>query len=127
MGGGFVMPGKGDGCMLPVYINGERVGELTAAPQGRFWRVRLRMEDIGRVARLSVYGGGRSAYLGIPEPDGRGAMTLERTVRTWPEGAEYCAEREAEPEPEKPPERAEVRPEKPPRHVVWMGGRAYYF
>ncbi len=113
--------------MLPVYISGERVGELTAAPQGRFWRVRLRMKDIGRVARLAVYGGGRSVYLGIPEPDGCGYMTLERTLRALPERAEYCAERETEAKPEKPPERDETQAEKAPRHVVWMGGRAYYF
>lgn len=111
---------------LPVYQNGERVGEAELVQQGQLWRARVQMADIGRVTRLSLYGRGESVYLGIPEPDGRGGMALERTLRAVPEGAEYAAERERMPEPET---RSIASPEKTaaPRHVVWLGGRAYYF
>ncbi len=113
--------------MLPVYIDGKCVGQLALTPQGRVWRAQLRMQDIARVARLSLYGRSGCVYLGIPEPDGRGGMTLERTLRALPEGVQYCAEREAERQMEQKPEEAGPPPEKPPRHVVWMGGRPYYF
>ena len=121
---------------LPIFIDGKRTGTLSLSQQGRFWRAEAQLGDLGRVARLSVYGRGGSVYLGIPEPDGRGAMRLSRTLRTLPEGAEYCAEREAggarretsakEPEPEPEPTGA-PKAEKTARHVVWMGGRPYYF
>ena len=121
---------------LPIFIDGKRTGTLSLSQQGRFWRAEAQLGDLGRVARLSVYGRGGSVYLGIPEPDGRGAMRLSRTLRALPEGAEYCAEREAggarretsakEPEPEPEPPRA-PKAEKTARHVVWMGGRPYYF
>lgn len=111
---------------LPVYINAERVGDVTVAPQGRVWRARVHMADVGRVVRLALYGRGGSAYLGIPEPDGRGGMSLERVLRTLPEGAEYAAERENSSPPEKPPD-APAQKTAAPRHVVWMGGRPYYF
>lgn len=110
---------------LPILIEGTRRGTLMLTRAGRFWRAEALLDDIGRVARLSVYGSGGSVYLGIPEPDGRGRMQLTRTLRSLPEAASYCAERDTE---KKAPEKAP--PEQPvsaPRHVVWMGGRPYYF
>lgn len=109
---------------LPVYISSERAGEVTVTPQGRVWRARVQMADIGRVVRLSLYGRGGSVYLGIPEPDGRGGMSLERVLRTLPEGAEYAAENALPPEKQTS---GSAKKTDAPRHVVWMGGRAYYF
>lgn len=110
--------------MLPVYIDGRTVGQLELRRQESGVTARVHMEDVGRVVRLNVYGDGASAYLGIPEPDGRGGMTLECKLRSVPEGVRCAAERETP--PETPPERP-ARADAPPRHVVWMGGRAYYF
>lgn len=109
---------------LPVFINAARVGEVTVAPQGRVWRAQVQMADVGRVVRLTLYGRGGGVYLGIPEPDGRGGMSLTRVLRALPEGAEYAAEN-ASP-PEKQPDAPEMTTAAP-RHVVWMGGRPYYF
>lgn len=111
---------------LPVYINAARVGDVTVTPQGRAWRAQVQMADVGRVVRLALYGRGGGVYLGIPEPDGRGGMSLTRVLRTLPEGAEYAAERDNASPPEKPPDAPEQK-SAAPRHVVWMGGRPYYF
>lgn len=110
---------------LPILIDGTRRGTLTLTRAGRFWSAEARLDDLGRVARLSVYGREGSVYLGIPEPDGHGGMQLTRTLRSLPEAASYCAERDRE---EKAPENVTPRqPATTPRHVVWMGGRPYYF
>ena len=48
---------------LPIFIDGKRTGTLSLSQQGRFWRAEAQLGDLGRVARLSVYGRGGSVYL----------------------------------------------------------------
>ena len=92
--------------LLPIYIDGNQEGTLTVERQGALTVMRADMRDVGRVVRLSVYGE-KSGYLGVPEPqDGR--LRLTRGVQP------------SVPEPPK-----EGPGEK--RHVLWMGGKPYYF
>ncbi len=112
---------------LPILIDGTRRGTLALTRAGRFWRAEARLDDIGRVARLSVYGNGSSVYLGIPEPDGHGMMQLARTLRSLPEAASYCAEPDMDIGNKAPQNTPPEQPVSAPRHVVWMGGRPYYF
>lgn len=114
---------------LPIYIDGERVGNLTLRRQGNQIRAEARLRDMGRVLRLSIYG--RDAvYLGIPEPRD-GGMYLCRMLRRVPEGARYCAERPMEEETKKPAPEKEPEPAATPvqrrLHVVWRGGKPHYF
>lgn len=108
---------------LPIIIEGEQAGVLGLCRQGRGFRAEVKMKDIGRVARLSVYGKG-SVYLGIPEPR-EGVMTLSKTLPALPPEPRYCAERPVEREPAAPA--AKEEPPERKRHRIWRGGKPYYF
>ncbi len=116
--------------LLPIYIDGVQEGTLTVERQGALTVMRADMRDVGRVVRLSVFGE-KSGYLGVPEPqEGRLRLTRRFTnldMLRLPARIEYAAEG---PLPGKnvrpaPPKEPETREEK--RHVLWMGGKPYYF
>ena len=121
MNGGFDM-------QLPIYIDGAEEGTLTVERQGAMTVMRADMRDVGRVVRLSVYGE-KAGYLGVPEPD-KGRLRLTRRFTNldmlrFPQRIEYAADRPLDgrtPPPEKKPEAPA-----PKRHVLWMGGKPYYF
>ena len=62
------------GERYPVRIDGETAGELAVEREGLWTVFSLRCRDPGRLLRLSVYGGGREGYLGVPAPEA-GAMS----------------------------------------------------
>lgn len=104
---------------IPIYIDGERVGILTAELSGGGAELTARMRDVGSVVRLTVFGE-RTFYLGVPEPEG-GEMILTRRLnrgqaRAFPAKPRGCARTEEElPGPESP------------AHRLWLGGRPYFF
>ncbi len=121
---------------IPILIDGAEAGTLTLTQEENGWTARAKLRDIGRVARLTLYGAGGSTYLGIPEPE-NGAMTLSKRLPALHFLPEYCAETEcrteeklpAPPVEELPPEPVDEAPETEQRIKcrVWLGGRPYYF
>ena len=115
---------------LPIYIDGIEEGVLTVERQGAMTVMRADLRDVGRMVRLSVYGE-KAGYLGVPAPE-QGRLRLTRRFTNldmlyFPQRIEYAADRPLEGRP------APVQPEKTPedqsvrRHVLWMGGKPYYF
>lgn len=109
---------------IPIYDRGRQIGRLTAEKRGAFTVFTGDMEDVGRVLRLKVFGDGEW-YLGIPEPE-EGRLRLcrrvgEREMKSFPSAPEYCAEEE------RPETAAPTEERRPVRHVIWHGGRPYFF
>ena len=115
---------------IPVYIDGKQEGTLTIEHEDAATVMDARLRDVGRVVRLTVFGDGEG-YLGIPEPEEAGQLRLVRRLsandmRAFPTAPEYAADRrltagkKLDPAP-KP------QPEKSGRHVIWHGGKPYYF
>ncbi len=113
---------------IPVYIDGKQEGTLTIERQGMTTVMDARLRDVGRVVRLTVFGE-REGYLGVPEPED-GQLRLVRRLspidmRRFPSAPEYAADcrirKDAAPqrEPEKRPAAG--------RHVIWHGGKPYFF
>ena len=103
---------------IPVYIDGRRAGTASVSVQKGETVVSAQLSDPGRVVRLTLYGEGEEAYLGIPEPAG-GYLRLEKrfsgeATRGLPKNPAYAAEH-----------RLETKPAK--AHVLWHGGRPHYF
>lgn len=116
--------------LLPIYIDGNQEGTLTVERQGALTVMRADMRDVGRVVRLSVYGE-KSGYLGVPEPsEGRLRLTRRFTnldMLRFPARIEYAAERPLPGKNIRPAEPKEPEPQGEKRHVLWMGGKPYYF
>ena len=119
---------------LPIYIDGKQEGELTVDRQGAATVMQADMRNVGRVVRLTVYGE-RAGYLGVPEPeDGRLRLTRRLSpmeMARFPQHPQYAAEKPM-PGRKQPGEQPETSPQKSGgqdggRHVVWMGGKPYYF
>ena len=120
---------------LPIYIDGKEEGALTIERQGAATVMRADMRDVGRVVRLTVYGE-RAWYLGVPAPE-NGRLRLTRRfspleMARFPKNAEYAAEKPMRASPEPPEKQTTEKPEKEPfqgvgRHVLWMGGKPYFF
>ncbi len=118
---------------LPIYIDGTEEGVLTVERQGAVTVMRADMRDVGRVVRLRLYGDGEG-YLGVPAPEG-GRLRLTRRLtpldmRRLPQRPQYAAERPVSTAAR--PDQMPLEPEKPTppetaRHVVWLGGRPYFF
>lgn len=107
---------------IPIYIDGGEAGRLSVTRQGAATRLEARLRDAGRVVRLWVYGDGAAFYLGVPAPE-EGELRLRRRVtpaemKRFPPKPAYAAER---------PLAEREGPEDAPAHVLWLGGRAYYF
>ena len=113
---------------FPIYIDDREAGLLRMEKCGPYTVFRGEMEDVGRLVRLFLYGEKGDMYLGIPEPE-EGKLVLLRRMTAWemrafPKKAEYAAERRrrrGEPQPDS-------REEKKNRsHVLWQGGKPYFF
>ena len=120
---------------LPIYIDGKEEGALTVERQGTATVIQADMRDVGRLVRLTVYGE-RAWYLGVPAPEnGRLHLTKRFSpmeMGRFPQRPEYAAEKPMRASPEGPETPPPDRPEKEPfqgvgRHVLWMGGKPYFF
>lgn len=109
---------------VPVYIDGMETGTLQVERRGQWTVIDVRVRDVGRVVRLTVYGE-RSYYLGVPVPDGDGLRLTRRLspaeARRFPQTPRYAAERPVEASVQ------EHEPEPVVRRVLWLGGRPHYF
>ena len=79
----------------PIYIDGTECGVLTVTQEGIRTRIRAQCAKTQKVTRLSVFGGGMSAALGVLRPAGD-VMLFEKCftrneMRTFPEKIEYAA------------------------------------
>ena len=120
---------------LPIYIDGQQEGTLTWEQQGAATVMRADMRDVGRLVRLTVYGE-KEGYLGVPEPQ-NGRLRLTRRfspmdMRRFPQRPEYAGERPrgaaaATPRPAPADAPPAANGDAPRRHVLWMGGRPYFF
>ncbi len=109
---------------IPVYIDGKEEGVLALERRGPWTLADVRVRDVGRVLRLTVYGE-RTYYLGVPVPDGEGLRLTKKLspaeTRRFPQAPRYAAEA--------PMERQRPTPEADhdTRRVLWLGGRPHYF
>lgn len=79
----------------PIIIAGKTEGELSVTAQGAKTLFRADCSMIDGVMRLSVYGGGKNAHLGVLSPRGD-RLQLEKKLsrsemRGFPETIEYAA------------------------------------
>lgn len=110
----------------PVIIDGENAGILRAEQRGLYTHFSARFPDPGRLLRICVYGGGKSALLGVAMPE-NGELVLERSfsrraMESFPAEIEYAAPegeepKKSEPAPEPEPESREERNEEP--ELIW--------
>lgn len=80
----------------PLYIRGQRRGELSVERDGLFTALEIWAESMEGMLRVSVYGEGREGYLGILQPR-CGKLWLRkklsrREMAALPEKIEYAAE-----------------------------------
>jgi len=115
---------------IPILIDGAERGSLRLTRQSGAWLCEAELSDLGRVARLSIFGEGQSCYLGIPEPE-NGRMLLRKALKDPDFEPVYCAESEQAPPMPKLTQSPAKEPDDPipPKrsHRVYRGGRAYYF
>ena len=101
----------------PLYIDGEKKGRLRITRDGLLTCVRAECPDMGRVLRISVFGGGKSACLGVMLPED-GRMVLRKSftklaLQSFPETVEYAADRELE-------HQKSAVPETEPDGLLWF-------
>ena len=103
--------------VYPIMLDGALAGKLTVTAQGARTVFSAECRLLPGIIRLSVYGGGREAYLGVLAPE-NGMLTLKKTVspsllHSFPEVID-CADRAglaAQYREESEPEPAETVPE----------------
>ena len=83
---------------LPVYIDGEKCGSISKRTDGLMTVLSARCSARpGRIVRLYVFGGGKSALLGTMQPDDDCLVITRRfsraELRKLPENIEYAADR----------------------------------
>ena len=67
---------------LPVYIDGEKCGSISKRTDGLMTVLSARCSARpGRIVRLYVFGGGKSALLGTMQPDGDCLVITRRFSR----------------------------------------------
>ena len=79
---------------FPIIHDGRRIGVLETRREGAYTRFEARCAFLPGVRRLFLYGGGRSAALGVMQPEG-GALVLRRrfsraAMRAFPAPIEYA-------------------------------------
>ena len=81
----------------PVYIEGEEKGTLTVTQESLHLVFCAECEYTPKLVRLSVYGNGKSAYLGVMEPRGDRLILRRRKsrneLRGFPTPIEYAADK----------------------------------
>lgn len=86
----------------PIYINGAKCGSLTVTQEKLHLVFYAECDLMPQLIRLKVFGGGKSAYLGVMEPKGDKLILLRRksreALREFPCPIEYAADREMMPE-----------------------------
>ena len=113
---------------IPILIDGKRRGALELCAEGAYMRFEARCALRPGVQRLYVFGGGRSACLGVLAPE-NGALTLRRrlsraAMKDFPAPIEYAALEAAANEeataaaPLRKSTREEARPAAAP-HIKW--------
>ena len=91
----------------PIIHDGRRIGVLETRREGAYTRFEARCAFLPGIRRLFLCGGGRSAALGVMQPEG-GALVLRRrfsraAMRAFPAPVEFAAfegKTEAAPPPE---------------------------
>ena len=66
---------------IPVYINQEAAGALTVTRDGLYTVLETEAPHGGGLVRLWAHGGGKSAYLGVMEPQNGGLRLRRRLSR----------------------------------------------
>ena len=82
----------------PIYIDGTKKGTLCVTQEKLHLAFYAECEYVPQLVRLSVFGGGKSGYLGVMEPKGD-KLTLfrrksRRELEAFPRPIEYAADRE---------------------------------
>ena len=123
---------------LPVYIDGKEEGVLRVEQKGTYTIMTADLRDVGRVVRLTLYGEHAAGYLGVPEPaNGRQHLTRRFSpldMARMPQEPKYAADRPLEkpaallpPPPEVTHKSRPPKPVEPKQHILWMGGKPYFF
>lgn len=86
---------------FPVYIDGTRCGSLRVYQDGLMTVFDVECRCGERLVRLNIYGGGKSAALGVMQPE-KGRLSLVKRfsraqMRTLPQTIEYAADKSIEP------------------------------
>lgn len=91
---GFLFSG-GDKTDYPFIYRGRTAGTLSVTGSGLFTVFELICRYTPEILRVSVYGGGKAFYLGIPQPQGKGLYLRRKLTRqemlAVPEKIEYAA------------------------------------
>lgn len=111
----------------PIRIGGKETGTLEVSREGMYTVFRAKCECAGELIRLSVFGEGKSGYLGVMVPDGNGTAGLTRRLSpsameafpaqieyaglTETEGERPCSLEETGPEPGETTEESQPEPE----------------
>lgn len=86
----------------PIYIDGTKKGTLCVTQEKLHLAFCAECEYVPQIVRLSVFGGGKSGYLGVMEPKGDKLILLRRksreALKDFPRPIEYAADREIMPE-----------------------------
>ena len=85
---------------IPVYINQEAAGALTVTRDGLYTVLETEAPHGSGLVRLWAHGGGKSAYLGVMEPQNGGLRLRRRLSRrelaAFPDPIEFVSDRERE-------------------------------
>ena len=83
---------------IPVYINHEAAGALAVTRDGLYTVLEIEAQHGGGLVRLWAHGGGKSAYLGVMEPQNGGLRLRRRLSRrelaAFPDPIEFVSDRE---------------------------------
>lgn len=82
----------------PIYIKGTKCGTLTVTQEKLHLVFYAECDYTAEIVRLSVFGNGKSAYLGVMEPNGDKLRLTRRKSReelkNFPRPIEYAADNE---------------------------------
>lgn len=89
---------------IPVIINGQQCGMLRVRREGAYMVYSGRVNYVGDLLRLWVYGNGAPVYLGVLIPDGKGGGTVRKKFGMsdygrLPHPIKYCGVAESDEEP----------------------------
>ena len=110
---------------VPILLDGEKCGELEIRREGAYTLFSAACAPRPGLHRLSVFGGGRSGYLGVLVREGDVLSLRRRLSRAamsgFPGTIEYAADRESPPPQAPARQKAESPPPPPPgRSEAWQ-------